>query len=87
MRVTAALGSLAGEGIRVNCICPDWVETESTRVDPEAPPELVPAEAIADLAVRLIVAEGIAGRVALCPHDGEWGLVPLGDTPRLEPLP
>jgi NAD(P)-dependent dehydrogenase (short-subunit alcohol dehydrogenase family) len=86
MRLTAALGSLAAEGIRVNCICPDWVETERTLADPDAPPRLVPVEAIADVAVRLIVDEDLAGRVALCPHEGDWGLVARGETPAVEPL-
>jgi NAD(P)-dependent dehydrogenase (short-subunit alcohol dehydrogenase family) len=87
VRLTAALGGLAAEGIRVNCICPDWVETESTRADPEAPDRLVPAKAIAEVAVRLLVDESLAGRVVLCPHDGPWGLVPVSAEPALEPLP
>jgi NAD(P)-dependent dehydrogenase (short-subunit alcohol dehydrogenase family) len=86
MRLTAALRPLAAEGIRINCICPDWVETEATRAAPDAPASLVPAEAIAGVALRLIVDERLAGRVALCPHDGEWGLVPLADGPAVEPF-
>jgi NAD(P)-dependent dehydrogenase (short-subunit alcohol dehydrogenase family) len=86
-RLTAALGSLSSEGIRVNCIVPDWVETEATRVDPDAPAPLVPAEEIADVAVLLIGNDEFAGRVVLCPHDGPWGVVPLGETLRVEPLP
>ena len=27
VRITAALASLADEGVRVNCICPDFVDT------------------------------------------------------------
>jgi NAD(P)-dependent dehydrogenase (short-subunit alcohol dehydrogenase family) len=87
VRLTAALGTLADEGVRVNCICPDWVETERSVSDPDAPATLVPADSIARAAVRLLVDERIAGRVLLCPHEGEWGLVPLGDAPAVEPFP
>src|SRR5207249_3080592 len=31
IRLTAALANLAREGIRVNCICPDWVDTPASR--------------------------------------------------------
>jgi 3-oxoacyl-[acyl-carrier protein] reductase len=87
MRLTSALGWLGAEGIRVNCLCPDWVETKATRTAVDRPPELVPAQAIADVIVLLIRDETLAGRVVLCPRDGPWGLVPLEDTPRVEPLP
>lgn len=86
VRLTAALGTLADDGVRVNCICPDWVETERSVADPDAPATLVPAEAIARATVRLIVEERLAGRVLLCPHDGQWGLVPLDEAPAVEPF-
>jgi len=97
-RFTATLAPLAtSDGIRVNCICPDWVETERMRAQrlemgeaewsKHAPTELVSVEEIAEVAVRLVVDEGLAGRTMLCPHDERWGLVPSGDAPATEPLP
>jgi NAD(P)-dependent dehydrogenase (short-subunit alcohol dehydrogenase family) len=58
-RFTATLAPLAEEaGIRVNCICPDWVETERIREErlemgeeewsKHGPAELVSVEDIAD---------------------------------------
>jgi NAD(P)-dependent dehydrogenase (short-subunit alcohol dehydrogenase family) len=95
-RLTAALGSLAAEAIRVTCICPDWVETESVRAAREtigekewlrtAPATLVPPEAIAEVAVLLVGDDRLAGRVVHCPHDAEWGMFALDQAPRLEPL-
>jgi NAD(P)-dependent dehydrogenase (short-subunit alcohol dehydrogenase family) len=96
-RFSAAVGSLAREGIRVNCICPDWVEIEKIRARrlelgeedwaKVGPVSLVPPEDIAEVATLLVRSEGLAGRVALCPHDGDWGLVPLDDMPAVELLP
>jgi NAD(P)-dependent dehydrogenase (short-subunit alcohol dehydrogenase family) len=97
-RLTAALAPLADEaGIRVNCICPDWVETERMREQrvsvgeqewaKRAPPRLVSVDEIAAAALRLIGDEGLAGRVLLCPWDGDWGLASLDDRVELEPLP
>jgi NAD(P)-dependent dehydrogenase (short-subunit alcohol dehydrogenase family) len=97
-RFSAALGSLAEtHGIRVNCICPDWVEVESMRAArlamgeeawaAVAPAGLVPPGEIAEVALLLLRDESLAGRVVLCPHDGSWGLVPLEETFRTEPLP
>jgi NAD(P)-dependent dehydrogenase (short-subunit alcohol dehydrogenase family) len=86
-RLTASLGSLAGEGIRVNCVCPDWVESEATRAAADAPARLVPPERIADVVALLLRDDALAGRVVLCPHDGAWGLVPLDAAFPVEPLP
>ena len=96
-RLSAALGSLGHEGIRVNCICPDWVEVEAMRArrlelgEEEwakiAPTRLVQADEIAEVALLLACNETLAGRVVLCPHDGPWGLIPLDEKPRVEPLP
>ncbi len=96
-RFSAALGSLAHEGIRVNCICPDWVAIEKIRARrlelgeeewaKSGPARLVPPEDIAEAAALLVRTDELAGRVAFCPHDGDWGLVPLDDLPALEPLP
>jgi NAD(P)-dependent dehydrogenase (short-subunit alcohol dehydrogenase family) len=97
-RFSAALGSLAEtHRIRVNCICPDWVEIERMRAErlalgeeawaQAAPTRLVQPEEIAEVALLLVRDESLAGRVVLCPHDGAWGVVPLEEAVRAEPLP
>jgi NAD(P)-dependent dehydrogenase (short-subunit alcohol dehydrogenase family) len=96
-RLTAALGGLAGEGIRVTCICPDWVETERILAEREAlgeeawakvgPRRLVPAESIADAILVLARDRSLAGRVLVCPLEGEWGLLPIDGAVRVEALP
>ena len=96
-RFTATLAPLASDaGIRVNCICPDWVETERMReqrlaMGEEAwskhgPTELVSVEELAEAAVHLLRDERLAGRTLLCPHDAPWGLVPIQDVPHSEPV-
>jgi NAD(P)-dependent dehydrogenase (short-subunit alcohol dehydrogenase family) len=87
VRLTAALGPLAEENIRVNCVCPDWVDTPAVRRSLAAmtqeerrdivPPKLVPAEDIADAVAGLIRDDSLAGRVLTCPADGEWELLPV----------
>jgi NAD(P)-dependent dehydrogenase (short-subunit alcohol dehydrogenase family) len=87
VRLTAALGSLAEENIRVNCVCPDWVDTPAVQRSLAAmtqeerrdivPPKLVPAEDIADAVAGLIRDDSLAGRVLTCPADGEWELLPV----------
>lgn len=96
-RFSAALGSLSREGIRIGCICPDWVETESIRAErlrlgeeewaKRAPTRLVHPAEIAEVALLLARDETLAGRVVLCPHDGPWGLVPPDAWVEAEPLP
>jgi NAD(P)-dependent dehydrogenase (short-subunit alcohol dehydrogenase family) len=88
VRLTAALAPLAEEDIRVNCVCPDWVDTPAVQRSLAAmtqeeraaivPPELVAAEDIADVVVGLIRDESLAGRVLTCPAGGEWVLLPVG---------
>jgi NAD(P)-dependent dehydrogenase (short-subunit alcohol dehydrogenase family) len=96
-RFSAALGSLAEtHRIRVNCICPDWVEVESMRAERQAmgeeawtqvaPATLVQPEEIAEVVLLLVRDESLAGRVILCPHDGPWGVVPLDETFDVDPL-
>jgi NAD(P)-dependent dehydrogenase (short-subunit alcohol dehydrogenase family) len=83
-RLTAALAGLAEEGVRVNCICPDFVDTPAARrslerATPEeraAAPPLVPAERVADAILELVKDESLAGRVLVCPATGEWQLLP-----------
>jgi NAD(P)-dependent dehydrogenase (short-subunit alcohol dehydrogenase family) len=88
VRLTAALGPLAEENIRVNCVCPDWVDTPAVQRSLAAmtqeerrgiaPPKLVPAEDVADAVVGLIRDDSLAGRVLTCPAGGEWELLPVG---------
>jgi hypothetical protein len=52
-----------------------------------APVELVRPEEIAEVALVLLENDALAGRVVLCPHDRPWGLAPLDEKPRSEPLP
>jgi NAD(P)-dependent dehydrogenase (short-subunit alcohol dehydrogenase family) len=71
VRFTAALRSLAGEGIRVNAICPDYVDTpamqrslaQMSEQQRAAVPELVSPSAIAGGVLDLIRDESLAGRV------------------------
>jgi NAD(P)-dependent dehydrogenase (short-subunit alcohol dehydrogenase family) len=71
VRLTAALESLATEGIRVNAICPDYVDTPAVRRELEqmtseeraAVPQLVSPDAIAGGVLDLIRDDSLAGRV------------------------
>ena len=74
VRLTAVLGTLrATAGIRVNCICPGWVNTPMTRrtLAERSPEELpgprptvmVEPEDVADAVVELVRDESLAGRV------------------------
>jgi NAD(P)-dependent dehydrogenase (short-subunit alcohol dehydrogenase family) len=76
-RFSAALAPLRErDGIRVNCICPDWVDTPMSqrtraRMTPEehaavVPPGILAPEEIADAAVELIRDDSLAGRVMAC---------------------
>jgi NAD(P)-dependent dehydrogenase (short-subunit alcohol dehydrogenase family) len=71
VRFTAALANHGG--VRVNCICPDWVDTPSVRHSlaemteeerAEVPP-LVPVDEIAALVVDLVRDDSAAGRVVM----------------------
>jgi NAD(P)-dependent dehydrogenase (short-subunit alcohol dehydrogenase family) len=92
VRLTAALGNLKEElDIRVNCICPGWVETPAVRralltmsaeerasVAFPPPPSLIKPEEIADAVVMFIRDEALAGRVMVWPDGETWQLVPVG---------
>lgn len=94
-RFSASLKALADEGVRVNAICPDWVENAGMRRAREemgeeawaemAPPVLVQPSEIADVVVRMLERD-LAVRVMLCPNGGEWGLVPEDAETPVEPL-
>jgi NAD(P)-dependent dehydrogenase (short-subunit alcohol dehydrogenase family) len=86
VRFTAALAPLGRRlNIRVNCICPDWVDTpmvQRTRaaMSPEewramAPPVMTQPEEIAEAVVTIVNDESLAGRVMLCVGPKPWPLV------------
>jgi NAD(P)-dependent dehydrogenase (short-subunit alcohol dehydrogenase family) len=72
-RLTATLAPLGErDNVRVNCIVPNWIGTEEVMreiaaMSPEeradVPEELTVPEEIAELVVRLVEDEGLAGRV------------------------
>jgi len=93
VRFTAALAPLGHRlNIRVNCICPDWVETpmvQRTRaaVSPEqwqamAPPVMTQPEEIAEAVVGVVNDDSLAGRVMLCVGPKPW---PLLEPPKRRP--
>jgi NAD(P)-dependent dehydrogenase (short-subunit alcohol dehydrogenase family) len=85
MRLTTALGWLKDEGIRVNCLVPDWVATAEVqayvdaltpqqRKEGNVPDVLITLEEITDSVIRLATDESLAGRVMV-----HW----CGQPPRL----
>jgi NAD(P)-dependent dehydrogenase (short-subunit alcohol dehydrogenase family) len=89
-RFSAALAPLHEQlGIRVNCICPDWVDTPMSRrtrarMTPEeeaavVPPGILAPEEIADAAVELIRDDSLAGRVMTCWCGQPRSLLPVPD--------
>jgi NAD(P)-dependent dehydrogenase (short-subunit alcohol dehydrogenase family) len=90
VRFSAALAPLLEtDGIRVNCICPDWVDTPMSRrtrarMTPEEEAATVPsgilaAEEITDAAVELIRDDSLAGRVMACWCGQSRSLLPVPD--------
>ena len=86
MRLSGALSPLgASAGIRVSCVCPDWVDTPAVHrslasmTDEERAqvPELVTAEEIASLVLDLIRDDTSAGRVLIRPADGSAMVMPV----------
>jgi NAD(P)-dependent dehydrogenase (short-subunit alcohol dehydrogenase family) len=85
IRFSAALAPLGRRmNIRVNCICPDWVDTPMTQrtraaMSAEewraiAPPVMTRPEEIAEAVVRIINDDDLSGRVMLCVGPTPWPL-------------
>ncbi|GAB3436759.1 SDR family NAD(P)-dependent oxidoreductase [Flindersiella endophytica] len=77
VRLTACLAPLReSAGIRVTCVCPDLVDTPSSRRDRASMPAdqlatlppAIPPEEIADAVLRLVLDESLAGRAMVCRH-------------------
>jgi NAD(P)-dependent dehydrogenase (short-subunit alcohol dehydrogenase family) len=76
VRFSTALAPLSSEGIRVNCVCPDWVDTPMSRrtranmteeeLRTKVPPVLLAPEEIADAVMELVHDDSLAGRVMAC---------------------
>ena len=90
IRLTTALANLKDElGIRINCICPGWVETEEVKhYIKETPLEMLKKESfpppeklikpadIANLVVLLSKDESLSGRIIVWPDGEPWRLLP-----------
>ncbi|HEY7654293.1 MAG TPA: SDR family oxidoreductase [Methylomirabilota bacterium] len=92
IRFSAALAPLGRRmNIRVNCICPDWVDTPMVQraraeASPQewqaiAPPVMTQPDEIAEAIGRVIRDDSLAGRVMLCVGPKPWPLVELPKRP------
>ena len=90
LRLTTTLAGLASEGIRVNCIAPDWIATPELRayvdsLSPEqrlrnsVPPRLTTLDEISSAVLQLATDESLAGRVLVWWSDDAPRLIPWGD--------
>jgi NAD(P)-dependent dehydrogenase (short-subunit alcohol dehydrogenase family) len=90
MRLTASLATLKEQmGVRVNCICPGWVDTQASResraeMTPEerrklVPPVLLQPEEIAEAVVMFVENDSMAGRVMTWQEGEPWRIVALGN--------
>jgi NAD(P)-dependent dehydrogenase (short-subunit alcohol dehydrogenase family) len=88
VRLTASLATLKEQmGVRVNCICPGWVDTAASRASraemtPEerkklVPPVLLQPEEIAEAVAMFVEDETMAGRVMIWEEGEPWQIVPL----------
>jgi len=87
VRLTASLATLEEQmGVRVNCICPGWVDTPASRrgraqMTPEereklVPPVLLRPEEIAEAVMMFVEDETMAGRVMIWQEGEPWQMVP-----------
>lgn len=82
MRLAGALGET--RGVRVSCVCPDWVDTPAvqrslasmTEEERADVPELVSADEIARIVLDLIRDDTSGGRVVVRPAGGETFAMP-----------
>jgi NAD(P)-dependent dehydrogenase (short-subunit alcohol dehydrogenase family) len=86
IRLTATLATLGEQGVRVNCIVPNWIGTEEVQREiaamtpeerAEVPDELTPPEEIASAVVRFVEDETMAGRIMIWWTGEEPSLVPV----------
>ena len=87
VRLTASLGTLQERmNVRVNCICPGWVDTPASRrtrarMTPEerrtlVPPVLLLPEEIAEAALMFVEDDSMAGRVMIWQEGEPWHIIP-----------
>jgi NAD(P)-dependent dehydrogenase (short-subunit alcohol dehydrogenase family) len=90
LRLTTTLAGLASEGIRVNCIAPDWIATPELQayvdsLSPEqrfrnhVPSRLTTLDEISSAVVQLATDESLAGRVLVWWSDDAPRLIPWSD--------
>jgi len=93
IRLTAVLEPLAArDGVRVNCVVPDWIATAETTayaasLDPAErarlhvadPDRMTSPEEIAGAVARFVHDDSMAGRVLVCWCGMPWALVAPGD--------
>jgi NAD(P)-dependent dehydrogenase (short-subunit alcohol dehydrogenase family) len=86
IRLTATLAPLLEQGVRVNCIVPNWIGTDEVKREiaemsreerAEVPDELTPPEEIAAAVLSFVEDETMAGRIMI------WW---TGEEPRLVPV-
>ena len=81
IRFTATLAGL--QGVRVNCVVPDWIATERAIAELEAmseaersaAPEPIPLAEVADAVAALIADDSLSGRVMVLPGPGQRRLL------------